>query len=63
MSSVVRQAVNIKDNIYNMEDGGHPTWDVCCTGLAIDTHGYVDGDIYIARLCLIGRFGVENIME
>ena len=32
-SAIVRQAVNIKDNIYNMEDGGHPAWDVCCTGL------------------------------
>ena len=63
-SGVVRQAVNIKDNI--MEDGGHHAWDVCCTGFAIDTHGYVgyvDGDIYIARLCLLGRSGVENIMQ
>ena len=51
-SDVVCQAVNIKS-----------AWDVCCTGLAIDTHGYVDGDIYIARLCLIGRSGVENIMQ
>ena len=53
-SAVVRLAVNIKDNIYDMEDGGHPAWDICCTGLAIDTHGYVgyvDGDIYMARLC------------
>ena len=65
-SAVVRRAVNIKDNIYNMEDGGHPAWDVCCTGLAIDTHGYVgyvDGDISIACLCLLGRSGVENIMQ
>ena len=29
----------------------------------IDTHGYVDGDIYIAHLFLIGRSGVENIMQ
>ena len=36
-SAVVRQDVNIKDNIYNMDDGGHPAWDVCCTGLAL-TH-------------------------
>ena len=62
-SDVVRQAVTIKDNIYNMEDVRHPAWDVCFTGLAIDTHGYVDGDIHIARVCLIGRSGVENIME
>ena len=66
-SAVVRPAVNIKDSIYDMEeDGGHPAWDVCCTGLAIDTHGYVgyvDGDIYMARLCLLGRSGMENIMQ
>ena len=64
--AVVRQAVNIKDNIYNTKDGGHPAWDVCCTGLVIDMHGYVgyvDGDVYIARLCLLGRSGVENIMQ
>ena len=53
-------------NIYSMENGGHPAWDVCCTGLVIDTHGYVgyvDGDVYIDRLCLLGRSGVENIMQ
>ena len=26
-----------------------PAWDVCCTGLVIDTHGYVDRDVYIDR--------------
>ena len=31
-SVVVRQDVDIKDNIYNMENSGHPEWDVCCTG-------------------------------
>ena len=62
-SAVVRPAVNIKDNIYDMEDGGHPAWDVCCTGLAIDSHGYVDGDIYMARLCLLGCSGMENIIQ
>ena len=25
--------------------------------------GYVDGDIYIAHLCLLGRSGMENIMQ
>ena len=32
----------------------------------IDTHGYVgyvEGDVYIDRLCLLGRSGVENIMQ
>ena len=58
--------MNIKDNIYNMEDGGHPACDVCCTGLVIDTHGYVgyiNKNVYIDRLCLLGRSGVENIMQ
>ena len=31
-SAVVRLVVNIKDIVYSMEDGGHPAWDVCCTG-------------------------------
>ena len=25
----------------------------------VDTHGYVDGDVYIDRLCLLGRYGVS----
>ena len=62
-SAVVRQAVNIKDNIYNMEDSGHPSWDVCCNGLVIDTHIYMDRDVYIDRLCLLGRYDVKNIMH
>ena len=62
-SAVVRPAVNIKDNIYDMADGGHPARDVGCSGLAIDTHGYVDGDIYMARLSLLGRSGMDNIMQ
>ena len=40
-SAVVRQAVDMKDNIYSMKDG----------------------DVYIARLCLLGRSGVETIMQ
>ena len=62
-SAVVRHAVNIKDNIHSMEDSGHRAWDVCCTGLVVDMHGYVDGDVYIDRLCLPGRYDVENIMH
>ena len=31
-SAVVRPPVNIKGIVYSMEDGGHPAWDVCCTG-------------------------------
>ena len=62
-SAVVRQDVNIKDNIYNMENSGHPAWDVCSTRLVIDTHGYVDGDVYNDRLRLLGRYGVENIIQ
>ena len=62
-SAVVRQAVNIKDNIYNMEDSGHPAWDVCCNGLVVDTHGCVDRDVYLNRLCLLGRYDVRNIMH
>ena len=59
-------AVNISDNVYNMEDGGHLARDVCYTGLLVDAHGYVgyvDGDMYFARLCLLGRSGVENIRK
>ena len=54
-SAAVRPAVNIRDKICDMGDVGHPAWDVCCTGRAFDTHGYVgcfDGNIYMARLCL-----------
>ena len=63
-SAVVLPAVNISDNVYDMEDGGHLAWDVCCTGLSVNAHGYVgyvDGDMFSARLCLLGRSGVENI--
>ena len=58
--------MNIKDNICDMGDSGHPAWDVCCTGRAFDTHGYVgcvDGNIYMARLCLLGRPGMESRMQ
>ena len=65
-SAVVHPAVNIKDNICDMGDSGHPAWDVCCTGRAFDTHGYVgcvDGNIYMARLCLLGRHGMVSMMQ
>ena len=58
--------MNISDNVYNMEDDGYLAWDVCCTGFSINAHGYigyVDGDMYFARLCLLGRSGVENIRK
>ena len=35
-SAVVHPAVNIKDNICDMGDRGHPAWDVCCTGGAFN---------------------------
>ena len=43
-----------------------PAWDVCCTGCEFDTHGYVEcveGNIYMARLCLLGRPGMESMMQ
>ena len=65
-SAAVRPAVKIRDKICDMGDGGHPAWDVCCTGRAFDTHGYVgcfDGNIYMARLCLLTRPGMERMMQ
>ena len=65
-STVVRPAVNIKDDICDMGDSGHPAWDVGCTGRAFDTQGYVgcvDDNIYMARLCLLGQSGMENMMQ
>ena len=58
--------VFIKDDICDMGDSGHPAWDVVCTGRAFDTQGYVgcvDGNIYMARLCLLGRPGMESMMQ
>ena len=54
------------DKICDMGDGCHPAWDVCCTGRAFDTHGYVgcvDGNNYMARLCLLRRPGMESMMQ
>ena len=33
-SIVVHPAVNIKDDICDTGDSGHPAWDVGCTGLS-----------------------------
>ena len=58
-------AVKIRVKICDTGDGGHPAWDVCCTGHAFDTHGYVgcvDENIYMARLCLLRRPGMESMM-
>ena len=67
-SAVVRPAVDFNDIVNGMEDGGHIAWDVCNTGLSFNAHGYVgstvgyvDGDMYSARWCLLGASGVENI--
>ena len=42
-----------------MEDCGFPEWDVCWIGLDFCKcrHRYVDGDIYLAWLCLLERPG------
>ena len=37
-SAVVRPAVNISDNVNNMEDGGHLAWDASYTGLSVNAH-------------------------
>ena len=46
------------------------TWEILdtlhCTGRAFDTQGYVgcvDNNIYMARLCLLGRPGMESMMQ
>ena len=65
-SATVRPAVNIRDKICDMGDGCHPAWDICCTGRAFDTHGYVgcvDGNMYMASLCLLRRPGMESMMQ
>ena len=70
-SAVIRPAVNFSDNVNNTEDGGNLAWDVCITGLSLNAHGYfglsgvgyVDGEMYSARLCLLGPTGVEDIRK
>ena len=64
-SAVALPAVILKDSVYCIEDYGFPEWAVCCTGHDIcrNRHGYVDGDIYLARLCLLGRPGPRDIRE
>ena len=46
-----------------MEDCGFPEWDVCWTGFDFCKcrHRYVDGDIYLARLCLLEQPDLRDI--
>ena len=62
-SVIATPAVLLKDVVYPMEDCGFPEWDVCWTGLEFCKcrHRYVDGDIYLARLCLLERPGLRDI--
>ena len=55
--------VLLKDSVYCMDDCGFPELDVCCTGHDICRyrHIYVDGDIYLAQLCLPERPGLRDI--
>ena len=52
-SAVVHPAVIMKDNVYCIDNSGLPEWDVGCTGPDITIYRYVDGDMYLARLCLL----------
>ena len=47
----------LKENCDDMQ------WDVCCTGLDFCKyrHRYIDGDIYLARLCLLEQPGLRDI--
>ena len=62
-SAIAIPAVLLKDVVYPMEDCGFSEWDVCWTGLDFCKyrHRYVDGDIYLARLCLLERPGLRDI--
>ena len=62
-SAIDHPAVTFKDSVYCIENSGLPEWDVCCTGPDISIHRYVDGDIYLARLCLLGCPGLKDIRE
>ena len=56
-SAIATPAVLLKDVVYPMEDCGFPEWDVCWTGLDFCKyrHRYLDGNIYLAWLCLLER--------
>ena len=62
-SAIALPAVLLKEVVYRMQDCGFPEWDVCCTGLDFCKyrHRYVDGDIYLAQLCLLERPGLRDI--
>ena len=70
-SAVVCPAVDFRDNVTSREDGEKHVKDVCITGFSLSAHryfglsgvGYVDGDMYSARLCLLGPSGVEDITK
>ena len=64
-SAVALPAVILKHSVYCIEDCGFPEWDVCCTGhdMCGYRHGYVDGDIYLTRLCFLGCPGPRDIRE
>ena len=53
----------LKDVVYPIEDCGFPEWDVCWTGrdFCKCRHKYVDGDIYLGRLCLLEQPGLRDI--
>ena len=50
-------AVFAKDVVYYRDDCKFPKWDVCYTGINSVNYRYryVDGDIYLVRLCLLKR--------
>ena len=56
-SAIALPAVLLKENC------GFPEWDVCCTGLDFCKyrHRYVDGDIFLVRLCLSEQLDLRDI--
>ena len=51
-SAIALPAVLVKDVVYYRDDCKFPEWDVCYTGINY-RYRYVDGDIYLVRLCLL----------
>ena len=56
-STIALPAVLVKDVVCYRDDCKFPEWDVCYTGINSVNyrHRYVDGDIYLVRLCLLER--------